>query len=275
MILLIEESDFKMAKVIAVSTNKGGVLKSSIVTNLAGVLSKKDKKVLIIDTDNQGNAAISYGQNPDNFELTLYDVLLEGVEPEKVILNIYKNIDILPSNDDMGFFEFDVVSQLNKFNEPLALLEKAIKKVKDHYDVIIIDCPPNLGLVLGNVLKVSDEVVIPFQPEVYSMRSLQKILKQISDFKEKHNPSLEVSGVVGTLVDSRTTLHSQVLQECRKYCFQNDVKMFDTLIPKSVRFANAVAYEKLPATLVDSRANNLINAYYDLYEEVFNNGTKK
>lgn len=275
MILLIEESDFKMAKVIAVSTNKGGVLKSSIVTNLAGVLSKKGKKVLIIDTDNQGNAAISFNQNPDNFELTLYDVLLEGVEPEKVILNIYKNIDILPSNDDMGFFEFDVVSQLNKFNEPLTLLEKAVNKIKDHYDVIVIDCPPNLGLVLGNVLKVSDEVVIPFQPEIYSMRSLQKILKQISDFKEKHNPSLEVSGVVGTLVDSRTTLHSQVLQECRKYCFQNDVKMFDTLIPKSVRFANAVAYEKLPATLVDSRANNLINAYYDLYEEVFNNGTKK
>ncbi|MGP6151680.1 ParA family protein [Priestia flexa] len=264
-----------MAKVIAVSTNKGGVLKSSIVSNLAGVLSKEGKKVLIIDTDNQGNASISFGENPDNFELTLYDVLLEGIEPKKAIVNVHKNIDILPSNDDMGFFEFDVISQLDKFKKPLSLLKNAIQKIEKKYDYYLIDCPPNLGMILGNVLNISDEVIIPFQPEVYSMRSLQKILKQIDDFKEKHNPSLKVAGVVGTLVDSRTTLHSEVLQQCRKFCYEKNIKMLDTIIPKSVRFANAVAYEKKPATLVENRSNNLINSYYSLYEEVFSNGEKK
>ncbi|MBH0167164.1 ParA family protein [Fictibacillus sp. 7GRE50] len=264
-----------MEKVIAVSTNKGGVLKTSITTNLAGVLAREGKKVLIIDTDNQGNAAITFGKNPDNYEVTLYDVLLDGIHPNKAIQNLYENIDILPSNDDMGFFEFDVVSQLNKYNDPLNLLKIAIDLIKENYDVIIIDCPPNLGLVLGNVLKVSNEVVIPFQPEVYSMRSLQKILKQISDFKVQHNPSLKVSGVIGTLVDGRSSLHSQILQECRRFCFEKDITMFETIIPKSVRFANAVAYEKLPAILVENRTNNLINAYYDLYEEVFNRWPEK
>ncbi|WP_231620814.1 ParA family protein [Fictibacillus sp. 7GRE50] len=268
-------SDRKMEKVIAVSTNKGGVLKTSITTNLAGVLAREGKKVLIIDTDNQGNAAITFGKNPDNYEVTLYDVLLDGIHPNKAIQNLYENIDILPSNDDMGFFEFDVVSQLNKYNDPLNLLKIAIDLIKENYDVIIIDCPPNLGLVLGNVLKVSNEVVIPFQPEVYSMRSLQKILKQISDFKVQHNPSLKVSGVIGTLVDGRSSLHSQILQECRRFCFEKDITMFETIIPKSVRFANAVAYEKLPAILVENRTNNLINAYYDLYEEVFNRWPEK
>ncbi|MGP6151697.1 ParA family protein [Priestia flexa] len=117
-----------MAKVIAVSTNKGGVLKSSIVSNLAGVLSKEGKKVLIIDTDNQGNASISFGENPDNFELTLYDVLLEGIEPKKAIVNVHKNIDILPSNDDMGFFEFDVISQLDKFKKTIIFIKKCNSK---------------------------------------------------------------------------------------------------------------------------------------------------
>lgn len=264
-----------MAKVIAVSTNKGGVLKSSIVTNLAGVLSKKGKKVLIVDTDNQGNTVVTFGENPDKFELTLYDVLLEGIEAKRAIINVHKNIDILPSNDDMGFFEFDVVSQLDKFEKPLGLLKKTIQEVENLYDVILIDCPPNLGMILGNVLNVSDEVIIPFQPEVYSMRSLQKILKQIRDFQEKHNPSLKVAGVIGTLVDSRTTLHSEVLQQCRKYCSEKNIRMFDTIIPKSVRFANSVAYERKPATLVESKSNNLINSYHSLYEEVFLNGETK
>jgi chromosome partitioning protein len=264
-----------VAKIIAVSTNKGGVLKSSIVTNLAGVLSKEGKKVLIIDTDNQGNASVTFGKNPDKFELTLYDVLLEGIEPKKAIINVHKNIDILPSNDDMGFFEFDVISQMDKFKKPLSLLKNVIQEIRNLYDVILIDCPPNLGMILGNVLNISDEVIIPFQPEVYSMRSLQKILKQIDNFQEKHNPDLKVSGVVGTLVDSRTTLHSEVLQQCRKYCYEKNIKMFETIIPKSVRFANSVAYEKKPATLVESKANNLINSYYSLYEEVFSNGEKK
>src|SRR5690625_540454 len=102
----ISMSAIKRPQIIAISTNKGGVLKTSIATNLAGLLSKQNKKVLLIDLDNQGNVSLSFGLNPDTFRRTVYDVLVHGEKPEKVIINAHKNIDILPSNDDMTEFEF-------------------------------------------------------------------------------------------------------------------------------------------------------------------------
>lgn len=255
-----------MTRIIAISTNKGGVLKTSLTTNLAGVLSKENR-ILIVDTDNQGNAAISFGKNPDQFERTIYDVLLEGIDPKKAIYNVYENIDLLPANDDMAFFEFDVLTQVSKYPEPFGLLKNALEPIQDDYDFILIDTPPNLGLTQGNVLSFAKEVLIPFQPESYSMRSLVKILKAIDDFRERHNPNLSVLGVVGTLIDSRTVLHSQVLQECRAYCFNNSIRMFDTIIPRTVRFASSVAYEGLPATLTDKN-NALVASYFELAKEM-------
>lgn len=259
-----------MAKIWAVSTNKGGVLKTSLTTNLAGALSH-DSRVLIIDTDNQGNTLLTFGKNPDSLQTTIYDVLVDGVDPSKAIINVYKNIDVLPSNDDMAFFEFDVLSDRDKYPQPFALLKNALKKIQNKYDYILIDTPPNLGLVCGMVLSVATGVLIPFQPESYSMRSLVKILKAMNDFKEKHNPELSVLGVVGTLVDQRTTLHSQVMEECRKFCLERNIHMFDTAIPKSVRFAASVAYERLPATLTEAN-NPVVKKYYELLEEVKQNG---
>lgn len=255
-----------MAKIWAISTNKGGVLKTSITTNLAGALSREGR-VLIIDTDNQGNAALTFGQNPDTLEVTLYDVLVDGLDPNKAIINVHKNIDILPSNDDMAFFEFDVLSNRDQYPQPFALLKNALKTIQKKYDYILIDTPPNLGLVCGMVLSAADGVLIPFQPESYSMRSLVKILKAMDDFKTKHNSDLSVLGVVATLVDQRTTLHSQVLQECRKFCEQKGIRMFDTVISRSVRFASSVAYERLPATLTEAN-NPVVGNYFDLLEEV-------
>ena len=255
-----------MTRIIAISTNKGGVLKTSLTTNLAGVLSKTNR-ILIVDTDNQGNAALSFGKNPDQFERTIYDVLLEGIDPKKAICNVYENIDILPANDDMAFFEFDVLTEVDRYPEPFGLLKNALEPIQDDYDFILIDTPPNLGLTQGNVLTFADEVLIPFQPESYSMRSLVKILKSIDDFRDRYNPGLSVLGVVGTLVDTRTVLHSQVLQECRAYCFNNSIRMFDTIIPRTVRFASSVAYEGLPATLTDKN-NALVASYFELAKEM-------
>lgn len=260
-----------MAKIWAISTNKGGVLKTSITTNLAGVISK-DKKVLIIDTDNQSDCLLSFGKNPDDIKLTLYDVLVHNVAAEKAIIKVHKNIDMLPANDYMTFFEFDVLTNAKKFNNPFMLLKVALQSIKDKYDYILIDTPPNLGLTQGNVLCFADRVLIPFQPENYSMRALVKIIKAINDFKGKHNPNLSILGVVATLVDSRTTLHTQVLQECRKYCFQQGIKMFDTFIPRSVRFASSVAYDRLPSTLTADSKNSVVGKYFELYKEVLNHG---
>ncbi|WP_128896661.1 ParA family protein [Longirhabdus pacifica] len=251
----------------AISTNKGGVLKTSITTNLAGVFSKKHK-ILIVDTDNQGNVALSFGKNPDDYEYTIYDVLVEDVKAEDAIFNVYKNIDVIPANDDMAFFEFDVLNNSN-YKNPFSLLKNKILDLKDQYDYILIDTPPNMGLVQGNVLSCSDQVIIPFQPESYSMRSLLKILKAIEDFKNQHNPNLNILGVVATLVDLRTILHSEVLQECRKYCMNHDIKVFDTIIPRSVRFASSIAYDGLPASLTD-HTNQLVASYYELAKEITN-----
>lgn len=255
-----------MTRIIAISTNKGGVLKTSLTTNLAGVLSKENR-ILIVDTDNQGNAALSFGKNPDQFERTIYDVLLEGIDPKKAVYNVYENIDLLPANDEMAFFEFDVLTQISKYPEPFSLLKNALEPIQDDYDFILIDTPPNLGLTQGNVLSFAKEVLIPFQPESYSMRSLVKILKAIDDFRERHNPHLSVLGVVGTLIDSRTVLHSQVLQECRAFCMENNIPIFETVIPRTVRFAASVAYEGLPATLTN-KSNTLVSSYFELTKEM-------
>lgn len=265
-----------MGEVWAISTNKGGVLKTSITTNLAGCLAEKGKRVLIIDTDNQGNVALTFGKNPDTFENTIYDVLM-GLAAEVAITTVYNStsggiVDLLPSNDDMAFLEFDVLTQRDTYKQPFLLLKNAVSHLKNSYDHILIDSPPNLGLTAGNVLSFADKVIIPFQPESYSMRSLVKILQAMENFKIEHNETLQVLGIVATLVDTRTTLHSHVLQECRKFCSQQGISMFETVIPRSVRFASSVAYESLPASLSSDKNNKLVLSYHELLEEIEEKG---
>ncbi|PER25383.1 ParA family protein [Bacillus cereus] len=256
-----------MTKVISISQNKGGVLKTSLVVNLAGVLATQGKRVLIIDTDNQGNALISFNQNPDKCQYTLYDVLVDGLPVQHAIMNVHENIDVLPSNDDMSFFELDVLPEIAKYPTPFGLLKNAMQDAAKDYDYIFIDTPPNLGLVQANVLEFATDVIIPFQPEVYSMRSLAKMVNTIAKFKSKTNAELNLLGVVPTLYDRTTTLHEEVLQECRKFCLQNDIKVFETIIPKSIKFAKAIAYEKKPATLLKKK-DKVVDLYTDLANEL-------
>lgn len=255
-----------MGKVIAISTNKGGVLKTSITTNLAGVLAAQRKSVLIVDTDNQGNCLLSFGLNPDTEDNTIYDVLVNGLNPAGAIRKVHDYISIIPANDDMAFFELDVLSNQKKYPKPFRLLRTQLERLKQAYDYILIDTPPNLGLTQANVLTAADSVIIPFQPEQYSMRSLVKIVAAIQDFKTKQNPGLEITGVIGTLVDSRTVLHAQVMQECRRYCDKNGIYMFEAVIPRTVRFASSIAYNRLPSTLADPKQQSS-RVYFDIYKE--------
>lgn len=257
----------KKAHVWAVSTNKGGVLKTSITTNLAGLLAKEGRKVLVVDTDNQGNVALSFGKNPDTYETTLYDVMVGEARADDAIVNVHENVDILPSNDDMSFLEIDILTEREKYKAPFTLLRDALTDLRGQYDYILVDTPPNIGLVTGNVLSFVDGVVIPFQPETYSQRSLVKMLDAVAKFKAQHNPNLRVLGVVGTLVDSRTSLHSDMLSKLRQMCMKSDIKCFDTIIPRSVRFASSVAYEGLPATLTDIK-QPIVHSYYELLTEI-------
>jgi chromosome partitioning protein len=257
-----------MKKVIAISTNKGGVGKTSLTTNLAGVLAQQGKKILIVDTDNQGNTALSFGHNPDNFDNTIYDVLVSGVDPKEAVIPVYENIWMLPANDDMSFFEFDVLQDRKKFPDVYVLLRNALAKIEADYDHILIDTPPNLGLTQGNVLCASDEVLIPFQPENYSMRSLQKILQAIENFKDKYNPDLSILGIVGSMVRRQTVLHSEIMQLCRQFATKYNVRCFDTVIPQSIRFAASVAYDRLPAVLSADKSNELADYYVELMKEI-------
>lgn len=256
----------KRADIWTISTRKGGVLKTSLTVNIAGILSRKNK-VLIIDMDAQGNVLLSFGVNPDDVELTVRDVLLEGVDPRKVALNVYENIDVIPANDDMNDFEFVVIPDKKRYPDPFVLLKEKFESIVEDYDYILIDTPPNFGLIQANALMFANKVLIPYQPEKYSMRALVKIVDTVRLFKRKYNPSLEILGVVSTLVDMRTSVHCEIMEITRKYCREKGIPLLNTVIPKSIRFASSVAYEQLPATLA-SPNHKVVEYYHELLEEV-------
>lgn len=264
-----------MTEVYAVSMNKGGVGKTSLVSNLAGAISKSEKKkILIIDTDGQGNSSIAFGLNPSEFNNTIFDVLLGHTGMENVIVKIDEYIDIVPANEDMNFFEFDVLPSIQKYDQPFHLLRQNMQGVLNNYDYVFIDTPPSMGLVAANVLTAADKVLIPFVPEVFGVKGLIRIVEAINDIKASDNPNLDILGVVGMMVDSRTVLHSDMLQQARRYCIENEIHMFETIIPKSIRFANSTAYEGKPATWTDSN-NPIVKAYFELMNEVFEYGKEK
>lgn len=263
-------------KVIAVNNNKGGVLKTSIVTNLAGVLVEQGNNILIIDCDNQSNVSISFGINPDQLENTLYEVLIENAPAEKAIITGYtsdkgKRIDILPSSDSLIGLDFTVIGNREAYPRPFEILKNKCSHLIEKYDYVLCDSMPSMALMTGNLFTFADSVLIPYSPEQYSMRSLVKVLETIGEFKESFNPSLEVLGVVATLVNYQTTLHQEIMQETRKYCFENDVTMYETYIPRSIRFASSVAYNQLPATITE-KTNKAVQCYFELWKELKANG---
>lgn len=241
-----------MAKVIAVSTNKGGVLKTTTASNLGSVLAKNGKRVLIVDTDNQGNAALQFGVNPDHLELTIFDVLAKKAKASDAIVKLpYHGVllDLLPANDDMTYLEHDIWFNHNpKDASPYLRLREALAPIINRYHYVIIDTGPSLGLATGNALAAADAVLIPFQPETNSMRSLLKIISAIGEYRAL-NPNLSIMGVMATLVDKRTTLHKDVIHECQQFCAKRGVRMMDTLIPKAIAFAASVHYHDRPAGL--------------------------
>ncbi|MCP1146761.1 ParA family protein [Lysinibacillus endophyticus] len=264
-----------MTEVYAVAMNKGGVGKTSLVSNLAGAISiKEKKKILIIDTDGQGNSSIAFGLNPSEFENTIYDVLLGHTNVENVIVTVDDYIDIIPANEDMNFLEFDILPDIQHYDKPFTLLKRSIQGILHNYDYVFIDTPPSMGLVVGNVLTTADKVIIPFVPETFGVKGLIRIISAINDLKNRENPNLEILGVVGMMVDSRTILHSEMLQQARRFCLENELQMFETIIPRSIRFANSTAYDGKPATMTPS-SNPIVKAYFELLEEVFEYGKTK
>ena len=236
-----------MGKTIAIANQKGGVGKTTTAINLSACLGQRGKKVLLIDSDPQGNASSGYGIDKDGVELSTYDCLVNDVPLDEIIIKTeYKNLWISPGNINLAGAELELVDVENREYQ----LKSALSLVKDNFDFIIIDCPPSLGLITLNAFGAADSILIPIQCEYYALEGLSQLTKTIKLVKQGLNPSLKIEGVLLTMFDSRTNLSVQVVEDVRKYF---GATVYKTVIPRNVRLSEAPSYGQ-PVTAFDSRS---------------------
>ena len=257
-----------MGKVISVANQKGGVGKTTTAVNLSALLAKKGKKVLLIDTDPQGNATSGVGVDK-TVSFSVYDVLVDDVEIENTVqLTEMQNLEVCPSNINVAGAEVQLVSQESREFK----LKEKVEKVKDDYDYIIIDCPPSLGLVTLNAFTASNSVLIPVQCEYYALEGLGQLINTINIVKKRLNKDLVIEGALLTMYDARTNLSNQVVKEVKKY-FED--KVYKTVIPRNVKLSEAPSYG-MPICMYDARSKG--SRCYDKFAKEFikkNEGTKK
>jgi chromosome partitioning protein len=222
------------AVTIAITNQKGGVGKTTTAVNMAFYIAKMGKKVLLVDFDPQGNATSGLGIDKRKLSKTVIDVVQEGVLLEDCVLHTkYKNFDILPTTPHLANTEAELTKGQQRFTRLKLALQTA------SYDVIIIDCPPSLSLLTVNGLIAAQYVLLPVQAEFYALEGLGQLLETMQLVRKGLNPTLELLGVVLTMVDSRTTLSGQVHEEVKKH-FPG--KVFDGVIPRNVRLAEAPSH---------------------------------
>lgn len=226
-----------MGKSYAIFNQKGGVGKTTTNINLGACLAHMGQKVLLIDIDPQGNTTSGLGLVKRNLESTLYDVMTEeNYDIRKAIYHTEtENLDIIPASVDLSGAEVELIKIFGRE----IILRNALKKVKEEYDFIFIDCPPSLGLLAVNALVASDGVIIPIQCEFYALEGVSQLMKTVGLVRREMNKKLQVTGVILSMYDGRTNLGLQVIQEVKRF-FGN--KVFGTVIPKNVRLAEAPSY---------------------------------
>ncbi|MBQ9298144.1 MAG: ParA family protein [Clostridia bacterium] len=224
-----------MGKVVAIANQKGGVGKTTTAINLSSTLAKKGKKVLLVDTDPQGNATSGLGISKE-LEYSVYDLIVSEIEIEKVIQKTnQKGLDICPSTISLAGAEVELVSMMSREHR----LKEKLDSVKDEYDYIIIDCPPSLGLITLNTFTAADSVLIPIQCEFYALEGLGQLMNTINLVKKHLNKELKIEGALLTMYDMRTNLSNQVVKEVSKYFGDN---VYKTVIPRNVKLSEAPSY---------------------------------
>jgi len=253
-----------LGKVISIANQKGGVGKTTTSVNLGACLAHIGKKVLLVDIDPQGNATSGAGVEKGDVQQCIYDVLVDDLELDAVIqITAVENLHVVPATIQLAGAEIELVPTISRE----VRLKKAIDQVKDRYDYILIDCPPSLGLLTLNSLTASDTVLIPVQCEYYALEGLSQLLNTVRLVQKHLNSDLLIEGVLLTMLDARTNLGLQVIQEVKKY-FQN--KVFKTIIPRNVRLGEAPSHGE-PIIIYDPKSRGA-EVYLELAKEVAQNG---
>jgi chromosome partitioning protein len=234
-----------VARVIAIANQKGGVGKTTTAVNLSASLAAAEQRTLLIDGDPQGNATSGIGLQRDQFTSTVYDVLIGAVSIANATVRQvqFKHLDVLPATPDLAGAEIELVDR----QERERMMRSAVASVRNNYDFVLIDCPPSLGLITLNMLAAADALLIPLQCEYYALEGLSQLLNTVHLVQRSVNPDLAIDGVLLTMYDARLNLSRQVAAEAREY-FGSQV--FDTVIPRNVRLAEAPSFGK-PIILYD------------------------
>lgn len=253
-----------LGRIIAIANQKGGVGKTTTSVNLSACLAFLGKKVLLIDIDPQGNASSGLGVRKGDLESCIYDVLINDEDIKEVIQQTkIDNLYIVPATISLAGAEIELVSTISRE----VRLKKALQEVKERFDFIIIDCPPSLGLLTINALTASDALIIPVQCEYYALEGLSQLLSTIRLVQKHLNKNLMIDGVLLTMLDARTNLGIQVIDEVKRY-FQD--KVYHSVIPRNVRLSEAPSHGK-PIILYDAKSRGA-ELYLEFAREVIKNG---
>ena len=251
-------------KIMAIINQKGGVGKSTTAINLSAALGEMGKQVLLVDLDPQGNSSSGLGVEKSQVQNCIYDVLLNDVPVEEVIIpDVCEGLDLVPATINLAGAEVELVSEMARENR----LKDAIGALRGKYDYIFIDCPPSLGLLTVNALVAADKLLIPIQCEFYALEGVTKLLDSMKRVKTRLNPTLDIYGVLMTMYDGRTTLSRQVVEEVRSYFGR---LVFETLIPRTVKLSEAPSFGQ-PITLYDPSGKGA-QSYMSLAKEVIARG---